>query len=94
MFVVWDPFYGRGIVTDATTCHPPQVTTWWFQSSDALLYTALGPTFACPEAYSTVTTTVIESSVQQVYCCPSYVSVSASSDERVLIRVKESQANN
>ncbi|KAH8769060.1 hypothetical protein F5883DRAFT_553407 [Diaporthe sp. PMI_573] len=71
MFVVWDPFYGRGIVTDATTCHPPQVTTWWFQSSDALLYTALGPTFACPEAYSTVTTTVIESSVQQVYCCPS-----------------------
>lgn len=80
-FLVWDPVYGQS-VTHATTCFPPQVTTWWLQSSGALLYTALGPTFACPEAYSTVSTTTIASSVQEVYCCPSYVHNPASRRER------------
>ncbi|KAL1858186.1 hypothetical protein Daus18300_010068 [Diaporthe australafricana] len=69
-FLAWDPVYGQS-VTDATSCFPPQVTTWWLQASTALIYTALGPTFACPEAYSTVSTTLVESSVQEVYCCPS-----------------------
>lgn len=71
-FLAWDPAYGKS-VTDAASCIPTQVSTWWFQDPDALLYTAIGPTFACPEAYSTVLTTVTASSVQKVYCCPSYV---------------------
>ncbi|KAJ0107743.1 hypothetical protein J7T55_000005 [Diaporthe amygdali] len=68
-FLAWDPVYGQS-VTDATSCFPPQVTTWWLQSSSALIYTALGPSFACPEAYSTVSTNYVASSVQEVYCCP------------------------
>lgn len=71
-FLAWDPVYGQS-VTDATSCFPPQVTTWWLQSSSALIYTALGPSFACPEAYSTVSTNYVASSVQEVYCCPTYV---------------------
>ncbi len=71
-FLAWDPAYGKSI-TAAASCFPPQVTSWWFQYSDALIYTAIGPTFVCPEAYSTVSTSLFASSVQEVYCCPSYV---------------------
>ena len=71
-FLAWDPIYGKSI-SAATSCFPPQVTSWWLQASDALIYTALGPTFACPEAYSTVSTNVVATSVEEVYCCPSYV---------------------
>lgn len=77
-FLAWDPAYGKS-VTDAASCIPSYVSTWWFQDPDASYYTALGPTFACPEAYSTVSTTATvvttgtASSVQKVYCCPSYV---------------------
>lgn len=72
-FLAWDPDYGKNF-TDAASCLPPQVSTWWDQAPGLFqIYTGLGPTFACPEAYSTVSTTVTASSVQEVYCCPSYV---------------------
>ncbi|KAG6357686.1 hypothetical protein INS49_013565 [Diaporthe citri] len=80
-FLAWDPAYGKS-VTDAASCIPSQVSTWRFQDPDALLYTAIGPTFVCPEAYSTVSTTVTASSVQKVYCCPSqYTLLSAHPNE-------------
>lgn len=69
-FMVWDPVYGSS-VSHATSCFPPQVTTWWLQVSTAATYTALGPTFACPEAYSTMSTNTVATSVEEVYCCPS-----------------------
>lgn len=72
-FINWDPIHGSS-VTHATTCFPTQVTAWWLQVSTAATYTALGPTFACPEAYLTMSTNTIETSVQEVYCCPSYAS--------------------
>ncbi|KAK3940796.1 hypothetical protein QBC46DRAFT_228942, partial [Diplogelasinospora grovesii] len=69
-YLAWDPVYGQHLATSATTCLLPQVTTWWLQPGSNLVYTALGPTFACPQAYSTVTTSQVESSMEEVYCCP------------------------
>lgn len=90
-FLAWDPAYGKNF-TDAASCIAPQVSAWWDQDTGIFqLYTALGPTFACPEAYSTVSTTVTASSVQAVYCCPSYVTQPGA--ERATCRKKGKEKN-
>lgn len=60
-------------MTSARSCLPPQVSSWWSQNAGANPYTALGPTFVCPEAYSAVQTVVVNSALEEVFCCPSYV---------------------
>lgn len=72
-FLAWDPLYGASMVLSAQSCLPPQVSNWWSQPVDESIYTALGPTFVCPEAYSAVQTAVVSSSLLQTFCCPSYV---------------------
>lgn len=91
-FINWDPVYGSS-VTHATTCFPAQVTAWWLQISTAATYTALGPTFACPEAYSTMSTNTIATSVQEVYCCPSYASNQVDHDEITAANIPDNQDN-
>ncbi|CAK7211136.1 hypothetical protein SCUCBS95973_001028 [Sporothrix curviconia] len=68
-FIAWDPLYGAAMVTSAQSCLPEQVTLWWNQPS-ASLFTALGPAFQCPGAYSPVQTAVVASSLHQTFCCP------------------------
>jgi hypothetical protein len=70
-YLAFDPYYGSYIDTDAATCQPTQVVSWWSQASGAVTTTALGTTFNCPALYSTVTTTTTNG-FQHVYCCPSY----------------------
>lgn len=72
-FLAWDPLYGASMIPSAQSCLPPQVSSWWSQPASESTYTALGPTFVCPQAYSAVQTVLVATSVQQVFCCPSYV---------------------
>ncbi|KAK3298578.1 uncharacterized protein B0H64DRAFT_78368 [Chaetomium fimeti] len=71
----WDPVYTR-FDPGADSCFPPQQRPWWNQdqASNSGPSTALGPTFVCPEAYSGVHSTVLESNsasqAQYTYCCP------------------------
>jgi len=76
-FLAWDPLYGASMDTRAQSCLPPQVSSWWaFERAASISqYTALGPTFVCPQAYSAVQTVIVASSLQQIFCCPSYVSL-------------------
>ncbi|KAH8817513.1 hypothetical protein F5884DRAFT_631487, partial [Xylogone sp. PMI_703] len=74
-FLAWDPLYGESMVTSASSCLPPQVTAWWNQGSSNTPYTALGPTFVCPEAYSAVQTVLVAKTLQQMFCCPSQYSL-------------------
>ncbi|OAA63579.1 LPXTG-motif cell wall anchor [Niveomyces insectorum RCEF 264] len=69
-FLAWDPLYGASMVTSARSCLPPQVTTWWSQPSSDV-YTALGPTFQCPAAYTAALTAVVAGSLYETYCCAS-----------------------
>jgi len=70
----WDPGYGT-FVQPGLSCHPPQVTTWWDENH---LFTdintqatqfSLGPV-VCPQAYSTVHTSVNDGASTFVACCP------------------------
>lgn len=70
-FIAFDPLYGESIVPSAIPCLPTEVTSSWYQSNSATT-TVLGPTFACPGAYSGVQTILVSSLTQQVLCCPSY----------------------
>jgi hypothetical protein len=74
--IAWDPVY-PSLATGAESCYPPQQSSWWFQDASAKPSTALGPTFVCPEAYSAVHSTVLNSAsstqTQYTYCCPPYV---------------------
>jgi hypothetical protein len=55
--------FGRGAVINALS------SAWWQSNSDTV--TLLGPSFACPSAYSAVQTNLIASSTQHILCCPS-----------------------
>ncbi|PQE03219.1 kinesin light chain protein [Rutstroemia sp. NJR-2017a BBW] len=56
----WDPFYGNVIDTNAPLCLPREVTSWWLGTSYSL-----GPTFTCPQAYTTATTSVHTPEIRQ-----------------------------
>lgn len=79
--LAWDPIYprigGSAGVERGESCYPTQHQSWFFQSSTATPSTALGPTFACPESYTAVFSTLIESNsasrTDYTYCCPPYV---------------------
>jgi hypothetical protein len=72
-FIGWDPFYASALDARAGSCLPPQVTSWWFQTTDPIdsTYTGLGPTFVCPEAYYPATTASIDEDTRETFCCPS-----------------------
>jgi hypothetical protein len=71
--LAWDPVYTQ-FEPGSDSCFPPQQRSWWDQASDADPSSALGPTFVCPEAYSAVHSTVLESNsasqAHYTYCCP------------------------
>jgi len=67
-----DPGYGLS-VDPGLTCLPPPATTWWEQNNTATAF-SIGPTIVCPQAYTTATTSVNDSSTF-VACCPSWVQV-------------------
>ncbi|KAM3078220.1 hypothetical protein ACMFMG_002481 [Clarireedia jacksonii] len=62
----WDPLYGKVIDTNAPLCLPREVTSWWFGTSYSI-----GPTFNCPQAYTTALTSVPTPGVTEIFCCPS-----------------------
>ena len=66
--LAFDPWYGKEIDT-RLTCLPPAATLWWSQSPGQTV-TSLGP-LACPELYTTGTTSVINSQSTFIACCPS-----------------------
>lgn len=79
--LAWDPIYPQ-IAASALTerrqsCFPTQQQSWHFQDLNATPSTALGPAFVCPESYSAVAATVLESNsasrTEFTYCCPPYV---------------------
>ena len=70
--VAFDPLYYSSIDPAALTCLPPAITSWWFQTRQALFTTSLGP-FVCPAAYSTGSASLVNSYTAEVFCCPSYV---------------------
>ncbi|RAH68318.1 uncharacterized protein BO66DRAFT_472778 [Aspergillus aculeatinus CBS 121060] len=72
--VDWDPGYGLDVNSDVV-CDAPEVTTWWEQGllgNGGTLPTriSLGP-FTCPEAFSTMKSSVKDASSTLVMCCPS-----------------------
>lgn len=72
--VAWDPGYGLDVNSDVV-CDAPEVTTWWEQGllgNGGTLPTriSLGP-FTCPEAFSTMKSSVKDASSTLVMCCPS-----------------------
>ncbi|KAK1749851.1 hypothetical protein QBC47DRAFT_365904 [Echria macrotheca] len=70
--LAWDPFYGRAFDAKVQSCHAPEVSAWWFQTAPPITtYTALGPSFACPQRYSTVQVALLADDTPYVYCCPS-----------------------
>jgi hypothetical protein len=69
--IAYDPLYGESIIPSAIPCLPTEVTSSWYQS-DSAITTVLGPTFVCPGAYSAVETILVNTSTQQILCCPSY----------------------
>jgi hypothetical protein len=68
--LAWDPIYGSYMDHKAESCLPDVVSAWWNQDSSGNVYTALGPSFVCPDAYSAVQTALVASSIQQTFCCP------------------------
>lgn len=85
--LAWDPIYPQ-IAASALTerrqsCFPTQQQSWHFQDLNAAPSTALGPAFVCPESYSAVAATVLESNsasrTEFTYCCPPYVPSSSHS---------------
>jgi hypothetical protein len=71
--IAFDPFFGQSI-NGQITCLPPAATLWWNQvyQTPAQTITSLGP-FACPELYTTGTTSALNSLSTFIGCCPSYV---------------------
>ncbi|KIM95363.1 hypothetical protein OIDMADRAFT_34127 [Oidiodendron maius Zn] len=65
-----DPQYGLW-VDPGVLCLPPAATTWWDQTwaSNSLTTWSLGPV-VCPQAYSTVMTSMQDTSTF-IACCPS-----------------------
>lgn len=76
--VAYNPRYAENVDAKAASCYVPQHSLWLSQLSSTAPSTALGPTFVCPEAYTAVHSTVLESNsageTQFTYCCPPYVS--------------------
>ena len=74
--IAWDVEYGRIFDPDAKTCHPPEVSDWWWRKSQTATHMGFGPAFECPELYHAVHTAVVpagdDGNVQEVFCCPSY----------------------
>jgi hypothetical protein len=72
--VAFDPGYGI-TVDPASVCMPSQVTLWWETETAptvngvATLY-SIGP-IVCPEAYSTIGSSVVNAESTLVVCCPS-----------------------
>ncbi|KAK3300460.1 uncharacterized protein B0H64DRAFT_15904 [Chaetomium fimeti] len=78
--LAWDPVYANRFgLKEARGCHAPQVSAWWWQNRQPV--TAFGPTFVCPEAYSAVYTSTLDSisavPTQFTYCCPSNYNLGA-----------------
>ncbi|KAB8234047.1 uncharacterized protein BDW43DRAFT_66959 [Aspergillus alliaceus] len=72
--MAYDPGYGLEINTDVI-CGPPALTTWWEQGrlgGGGPYHTAvsIGP-LTCPEDFSTVVSSVKDSSSTLAMCCPS-----------------------
>ncbi|RHZ72042.1 hypothetical protein CDV55_106432 [Aspergillus turcosus] len=72
--MAYDPGYGLAIDTNVI-CAPPAVTTWWEQGlldGGNQYHTAvsIGP-MTCPEAFSTVVTSVKDGISTLAMCCPS-----------------------
>jgi len=65
----FDP--ASAIHNSAPQCLPPEATAWWDQSSGTTLTELGGYSMVCPGAYTTATTTVIDSLSTLVGCCPS-----------------------
>ncbi|KAK6615402.1 hypothetical protein H4I95_00554 [Botrytis cinerea] len=64
----YDP--NQNALTFATKCWPSEARSWWNQDTSAAAVTSLGP-FLCPEAYTVVVTTVVNSGSTLSGCCPS-----------------------
>jgi len=75
--IAFDPLFGESIIPSAIPCLPTEVTSSWYQSNTAIT-TVLGPTFVCPGAYSAVETILVNPTMEQILCCPSYVSLPSS----------------
>lgn len=72
--MAYDPGYGLEIDRNVI-CAPPAVTTWWEQGrlgGGNQYHTAvsIGP-MVCPEAFSTVVTSVKDGTSTLAMCCPS-----------------------
>ncbi|KFX98949.1 hypothetical protein O988_04109 [Pseudogymnoascus sp. VKM F-3808] len=63
-----DPGYGLSVDPNLT-CLPPPATSWWQNDNPSIEY-SIGPTIVCPQAYTTATTSIRDSSTF-VACCPS-----------------------
>ncbi|KAK4449849.1 hypothetical protein QBC34DRAFT_462464 [Podospora aff. communis PSN243] len=76
LLLAHDPMYPSIIEQRAQSCFQPEVSSWWLQPTTANPSSALGPTFVCPESYTTVHTTTLPNSnsaaaqTQYIYCCP------------------------
>ncbi|CZR67976.1 uncharacterized protein PAC_17875 [Phialocephala subalpina] len=60
----------------APACMPPQISPWWYQSLNTASPTVTllgGYDFLCPEAYTTVFSSVVDSTTT-IGCCPSFYS--------------------
>ncbi|KAH6650660.1 hypothetical protein F5144DRAFT_608574 [Chaetomium tenue] len=83
--LAWDPVYpSRFQIEEARRCFSRQLGDWWWQDRTGKLplQTAFGPTFVCPEAYTAVHTSTLDSSVSAAqtaftYCCPSNYALGA-----------------
>ena len=72
--VAFDPAYGTSVDSN-TICLPSAVTEWWDQGgSTSATITSIGP-IVCPEAYTTASTSILNSLSTFVVCCPSCVPV-------------------
>lgn len=75
--VAFDPGYGLSINSEAT-CQPSAVTTWWEQgrlgggSGPGHTAVSILP-LTCPDGWSTVATSISDSTTTQAMCCPSWV---------------------
>ncbi|KAL4781236.1 hypothetical protein BJX76DRAFT_363757 [Aspergillus varians] len=72
--MAYDPGYGLEIDTDVR-CAPPAVTTWWEQAllgggGEYHTGVSIGP-MTCPEAFTTVVTSVKDGTSTLAMCCPS-----------------------
>jgi len=64
----FDPAYP---LQNSIQCLPPEATAWWNQSSGATQTSLGGYSMVCPQAYTTATTSAIDSFSTLVGCCPS-----------------------